>query len=249
MASSESEGTTNKAMAIKSGNNYKGLLYGFTSSGSTVISGCTTTTSGAREPDIVSDYDNNTSYNNGLFTKASLQQDYNKMIESVNKYRGFYISRYELGLEGAVLVSKNASTNTGVVTANANNYSTKMWYGLYSKRKEYAPEESDKAVVSSMMWGSQYDAMLNWMIKQGVDVTVTGARNTTQVTGSNANDVINNVFDLYGCNSEWTLEAVGTGRGRFSGVHHISEALSTKYSINPDNTSNGISTHFTLYIK
>ena len=69
VANSESEGTTNKAMAIKSGNDYKGLLYNFTSSGSTVISGCTTTTSSYREPDIVSGYDNNTSYNNGYLQK------------------------------------------------------------------------------------------------------------------------------------------------------------------------------------
>ena len=88
------------------------LLYNFTSSGSEVHSGCTTTTSEKREPDIVSRYDNDTSYNNGLFTKSSLQQEYNKMIESVSKYHGFYVGRYELGLEGTLPVSKNASTNT-----------------------------------------------------------------------------------------------------------------------------------------
>ena len=252
VASSESEGTTNKAMAIKSGNDYKGLLYDFTSSGSTVISGCTTNTSGYREPDIVSYYDNDTSYNNGLFTKASLQQEYNNMIESVSKYHGFYVGRYELGLEGTTPVSKNASTNTGVTTADASNSNTNMWYGLYSKSKEYAPEESDKSVVSSMMWGSQYDAMMNWMVKQGINVTATSTRNTTTVTGSNANDVLKNIYDLSGCHYEWTLEAdytyYRTIRGGYSS---ISESPSTRdyASYSPNSTDSRNSARPTLYIK
>ena len=250
VASSESEGTTNKAMAIKSGNDYKGLLYDFTGSGSTVISGCTTTTSSYREPDIVSQYDNNASYNNGLFTKASLQQDYNKMIESVSKYHGFYVARYELGVEGTTPVSKNASTNTGVTTADASNSDTYRWYGLYSKSKEYAPEESDKAVVSSMMWGSQYDAMMNWMVKQGINVAATGTRNTTTVTGSNANDVLKNIYDLYGCHRDWTLEALSansrTYRGGYSRSSHSPSSRGSSY---PNSTGSYLSARPTLYIK
>lgn len=250
VASSETEGTTNKAMAIKSGSDYKGLLYDFISSGSTVKSGCTTTTSSYREPDIVSYYDNKTSYNNGLFTKSSLQQEYNKMIESVSKYHGFYVGRYELGLEGTTPVSKNASTNAGVTTADASNSNTKMWYGLYSKSKEYAPEESESTVVSSMMWGSQYDAMMNWMIKQGIDVTVKGNRNTTTVTGSNSNDVLKNIYDPYGCHRDWTLEANSTRR-RVSrgGSFSLINSSSSRGSISPSSTDTNYSVRLTLYIK
>ena len=250
VASSESEGTTNKAMAVKIGNDYKGLLYNFTSSGSTVISGCTTTINEYREPDIVSSYDNGASYNNGLFTKASLQQEYNKMIESVSKYHGFYVGRYELGLEGTTPVSKNANTNTGVTTADASNLNTYRWYGLYSKSKEYAPEESDKAVVSSMMWGSQYDAMMNWMQKNGVDVSVTGTRNTTYVTGSNSNDLLKNIFDLYGCHYDWTLEAYSSyNRTNRGGNSNFSISPSTRNYGTPFYTGSNSSARPTLYIK
>ena len=251
VASSESEGTTNKAMAIKSGNDYKGLLYDFTSSGSTVISGCTTNTSGYREPDIVSSYDNNTSYNNGLFTKASLQQEYNKMIESVSKYHGFYVARYELGLEGTTPVSKNASTNAGVTTADADSSSLKNWYGLYSKSKEYALEDSNKSVVSSMMWGSQYDAMMNWMVKHGINVAATGTRNTTTVTGSNSNDVLKNIYDLRGCHNDWTLEAYTSysrvNRGSYSSG--FSNPPSYRNISYPNDMNSKYSTRLTLYIK
>ena len=208
VASSETDGTNNKAMAIKNGDNYRGLLYDFTSSGSTVMKGCTTTDSDYREPDIVSDYDNNTNYNNGLFTKESLKEDYNKMIESVNKYHGFYVGRYELGLEGTTPVSKNASKNKNITSAIASNTNTRMWYGLYSKCKEYAIEKSENSVVSSMIWGSQYDAMLNWILKSGATVGGNSAkRNTSTITGNNISDIIKNIFDVYGCQYEWTLES------------------------------------------
>ena len=208
VASSETDGTNNKAMAIKNGDNYRGLLYDFTSSGSTVMKGCTTTDSDYREPDIVSDYDNNTNYNNGLFTKESLKEDYNKMIESVNKYHGFYVGRYELGLEGTTPVSKNASKNKNITSAIASNTNTRMWYGLYSKCKEYAIEKSGNSVVSSMIWGSQYDAMLNWILKSGATVGGNSAkRNTSTITGNNISDIIKNIFDVYGCQYEWTLES------------------------------------------
>ena len=252
VTSSESEGTTNKAMAIKSGDDYKGLLYDFTSSGSTVISECTTNTSNYHEPDIVTNDSYADGYNDGLFTKDSLQQEYNKMIESVSKYHGFYVARYELGLEGTLPVSKNAITNTGVTTADASNSNTSRWYGLYSKSKEYAPESSNKSVVSSMIWGSQYDAMLNWMQKNGENITSKNEskRNTTEVTGSNSNDVLKNIYDLYGCHSDVTLEAYATiGRGAYGG-NYIYNTYPCECSYNyPSDTFSQITTRNALFIK
>ena len=254
VSDTEANGTNNKAMAIEQENNYRGLLYDFTSSGSTVINGCTTTTSNFREPDILSAYDNNTSNNNGLFTKASLQQDYNKMIKSVLQYHGFYIGRYELGLEGTVPVIKKASTD--VKTADASNLYTYRWYGLYSKCKEFAPEDSDKSVVSSMIWGSQYDAMLNWMLGNEIDVSVIEGRvpdtekNSTPETGSNSKDNLKNIFDLYGCHREWTLEA-STANVRIirGGYYYTSYPPSSRNQYTPLQDSGFYSSRITLYIK
>ena len=203
VADTEADGTTNKAMAIKNGDNYRGLLYNFTSSGSTVRSGCTTTTSSYREPAYLTDssYADESSYNqdedgNKIVTEDGLQEEYNKMMASVEKYHGFYVGRYELGLEGTTPVSKNASTNSNVTTASAGSSSLKNWYGLYSKCKEFAEEESDKSVVSTMIWGSQYDAMMNWVQRQGGNIYAIGGGNSTRVTGSDENDILGNIFDL-----------------------------------------------------
>ena len=199
--------------------NYQGKLYTFTSTEANV-------TTSYREPDTVSSYDNNSTYLDiikGILTdnvadyadintfKTTMQEDYNAMIKSVGEYGGFYVSRYEM--------SKSTITNQAASVANVTplvNDSNNRWYGLYAYGKTY----NTSSVESSMIWGSQYDAMMRWM--QGNDVDVTGNigdnRNTGTTTGTSGTDIINNIYDLYGCHYEWTLEAGSTyyrvNRGR-----------------------------------
>ena len=220
VADAEENGTETKAMAIKDKetNNYRGLLYDFTTSGSTVKSGCTTTTTSFREPDIVTtgtDYDaqyyESAEYGSLDEMKQDLQSQYNKMMESVEKYYGFYVGRYELGLDANSNPTSKKAEN-GVITADNSNPKTSMWYGLYSKCKEFAMEEGNKSVVSSMIWGSQYDAIMNWMQKDGLKVNqptdgINTVNNSNTTTGSEPKDILKNIFDIYGCHYEWTLEA------------------------------------------
>ena len=253
VSDTEAEGTTNKAMAIQQEDgNYRGLLYNFDADGSKVKSECTTTTSSNREPAYLTDsrYADESSYNQDedgdkVVTEDSLQEEYNKMMESVEQYHGFYVGRYELGLEGTKPVVKNASTND-VITVNQGNSNTKYWYGLYSKCKEFAPEDSNKSVVGTMIWGSQYDAMLNWMQQNGIDVVSTGTRNTSTITGSSPSDLIKNIFDLYGCYSEFTLEASYTDCRVSRGSSY---APSSRSNVLSSATGSGSSARLTLYIK
>ena len=179
-----------------------------------------TENSGLREPDIISYYDGNSAYLNiikGILTnntadyadmstlKNTMQKDYNTMIKSIEKYGGFYIGRYEM--------SKSTSTNTAASVANVTPIvadSNNMWYGLYAYGKTYI--NTANSVESSMIWGSQYDAMMKWMQDNDVDVTsnIGDNRNTEITTGISETDIINNIYDLYGCHYEWTLEANDT---------------------------------------
>ena len=178
-----------------------------------------TKNSGLREPDILTACDNNTQYNNGLFTEQSLENEFKEMALSVAKYGGFYVGRYEMGLtEDNTPVSKNASVaENNTTTANASNSATNMWYGLYSKAKEYYTNANvSEEIKSSMIWGSQYDAMMLWMQENGINVesnsepTSTAVKSEYYETGTEPNDILNNIFDLWGCNLEWTLEASDT---------------------------------------
>ena len=230
--------------------------------------------SGLREPAVVTNsssgtgtsYDGDTNnlsiikenYATEEFLK-DLKTQYKEMATRVEKYKGFYVGRYELGLEGDTPVSKNASTEKNkdkVITADAGSSSLKNWYGLYKKCLEYkVPGISNSLVTSSMIWGSQYDAMLNFMKRRGEENAIkstsnSSIQNNSYVTGQKETDVIKNVFDLYACHREWTLEAYSNNyrvyRGSFSGN---SDSPSYRVYSNPTSTYSIYSSRLTLYIK
>ena len=220
------------------------------------------TNSGLREPAIVTGnstgtgttYDGNQDNLNILGYSSStemlndLKTQYKEMATSVAKNRGFYVGRYELGLDtenNNVPVSKNASTTSGVTTVYESN--SDAWYRLCKKCKEYTVEAS---VVSTMIWGSQYDAMMNWMQNNGVDVTSTGTVNNTGITGSNLSDVIKNIYDLYGSYYEWTLEANETRIRVIRGSSYAeNNSPSYRFGRTPNYSYSGCSARLTLYVK
>lgn len=139
------------------------------------------------------------------------------MIDSVITYEGFYVGRYETSLNA----SKVAQSKKGETSANASDPDTNKWYGLYARQKLYSTD----SVQGSMIWGSQWDAMMKWMQGNGIDVTSTTpkdlsigttSRNTTRVTGGAndgqtvSKDKLSNIYDLLGNSLEWTLEASST---------------------------------------
>ena len=184
--------------------------------------------SGLREPAVVtgngSEYDAQY-YSNAGFSSLSdmengLKQEYKDMATSVAKYKGFYIGRYESSLSTATANSagsgETVQSKKGVLPIVASNSTANMWYGLYKIQKEYSSIENlkDSNVLSSMIWGSQYDAMINWAKKGNDTKKLTESNNGKhealdyrEKTGVNCNDRINNIYDLESNIFEWTIEA------------------------------------------
>ena len=216
--------------------------------------------SGLREPAIVKEYDNNSSYNTIGLKLSDMQRDYRNMAAKVAKYGGFYVGRYETSLSDAT--ESSAGTNgkvqskQGVIPTSAGNSATSSWYGLYSKQKGYTGKNG--SVESSMIWGSQYDAMLNWA-KTGNDIdkiTNTSLGNNSRgnvTTTGNSNysdDSINNIRDLGGNLVEWTLEAYRTNyRVRRGGDYRNAYSPSYRDIDYPNNTNSFEGSRVTLYIK
>lgn len=251
VVNTEQEGNEAKAMAIKVGNNYKGLLYDFTSSGSTVKSGCTTTTTNFREPDMLSYCDSNSTYNNGLFTGDSLQSDYNQMIKSIERYKGFYVGRYEMSFN---YTTKQVQSKKGVLSSRIKDTNTYRWYGLYEKAKTY----TNDSVTSSMIWGSQYDAMIHWMQRDNNHVLSSiqdGNQNKEQYTGVKETDQLNNIYDLLGGNYEWTQEAyqekIRIMRGGASNINFNEDIPMRRTTYQPpyNTTTTNIGTRLVLCIQ
>ena len=193
--------------------NYEGVLYDNNLNVRTEYGQSTTS---YREPATLNYYDvDSQPYLNAIGLTATdfekeLKENYNAMIESVQKYGGFYVGRYESSLNG-----NSAKSISGVKPMSALSTEGDTWYGLYQKQKNFTT--SSDSMVASMIWGSQYDAMLNWAKNSGtttgshVTQTGYGNHNNTRVlecgSYNNGSDIINNIYDLEGNLLEWTLEA------------------------------------------
>ena len=245
---------TPMATLQSNGTDYEGLLYRFSGTASTYQPTYNVTTTNYREPAVISSFDGGSYDTAGIVLSGEngLQAQYNSMVASVAKYGGFYVGRYELGLEGTTPVSKPASGT--VTTADASQDATKSWYGLYSKCKEMYPESGSSNITSTMIWGSQYDAMMNWMAKTGKTIGTADSSkyNKSIITGLKANqyeDIVNNVYDLYGCHLEWTMEAYDSfGRNTRGGAYMSNNSPSGWHSAGPNLTYDYDSSRISLYI-
>lgn len=186
-----------------------------------------------REPDLVvgggSIYDAKEEYYKLIMgkdgTKASLAQffvdEYKAMINSLTKYEGFYLGRYELSGD-----KENPKEQSGTVLTNTN------WYELYNACRKLA---ASSAVETQMVWGCQWDIVCNWLAENGYDIVnscswgnydnSTGnaavlnekgkkAYGDKQITGYSEFWKANNLYDLAGNCQEWTQEADSDGSDR-----------------------------------
>ena len=242
--------------------NYRGVLYnwGTDATGNTAWNWSADSTSYREPANLSSSYDSKSK--NSSWTSTLYQEEYNKMIKSVSQYGGFYVGRYEIILNSE---TKNAESKYGATSATAESTSAKQWYGLYNKAKTYAPENASQKVVSSMIWGSQYDAILKWMKGNNINVTSssptdlsigTTSKNTTRVTGGANNgqtvskDKLSNIYDLLGNSLEWTQETNNTYYRVIRGGYYNSSLAPSYRSYDcPTDTLSYDGSRFTLYIK
>lgn len=205
--------------------------------------------SGLREPDAITAYDNmQTQYT--MDNRATQLIKFKEMTISVAKNGGFYVGRYE-----SSLINGTTRVVAGATSMSANASTSKMWYGLYAKQNSYATENGvSSSVVSNMIWGSQYDAIMNW-IGDSATLSITGNVNTdaSRRTGSKSTDKLKNIFDLYGLRREWTMEAYETFNRVSRGGDYAdwNYSPSIRISHHPYNANHDIytSSRPTLYIK
>ena len=255
VAGNETVGGTTKSMAVKDpdNTNYRGILYNFSGTSSSVMEGCTTSNFTNNlyyhEPSYLTDSSNGdaSSYNNGRVTEKGLKSEYKAMIESVERYGGFYIGRYETSL-----LNKKPQSKKNQVPMDSTEESANTWWGMYEIQKNYANANGISSTVgSSMIWGSQYDATLNWILKGNDASKVT--KNTTlrpkTTTGNTPEDVMNKIYDLGSNLCEWTLESFNTdarvGRGSY---YEFTVTASNRYANHPYSTFGQGGSRITLHI-
>jgi len=199
--------------------------------------GTITTTAHGTEPGIVSRRDNNATNKDAILEIGyatvidQLTAEYNKMVASVNANGGFYVGRYETSWDTEKVASISNVAPMRASTALESSWTTSAggnsatWYGFYVKQKELYNKESD-SVVSGMIYGCQWDAIMNWML-QGTDeekLFVTDSTGKGHYPGYSSAKTINtgskdeyafkNIYDLGGNVAEFTQE-VATEYARF----------------------------------
>ena len=137
-----------------------GQLWSFSSTGRTKKSYSST---GYREPDILTGYDKsstlprNISEEDQTNLKEEMEQEFEYTINSIEKYGGFYIGRYETG---------NLSKPKVKVVKGNSDFTGQSWYAMYRKCKQIMLN-GNKNVKTSMIWGSLWDHTLNWFVTSG----------------------------------------------------------------------------------
>ena len=166
-----------------------------------------TTSKSVREPDVLSSYDTDAQYHSTILNFASPKamadsfvQEYKAMSDSIKKYKGFYIGRYEL--TGSV---NSPTEKKGASLTNTN------WYNLYKACQNVVTGKEN--VKGTMIYGVQWDATMDWLKQSGFDTDSNSSSwgnysSSSKIdTGSDTKYEAKGIFDLAGNCREWTQEA------------------------------------------
>ncbi len=154
-------------------------------------------------------------YAKGYSTEAS---EYNTMRAQVLKYGGFYIGRYEAGVNSTTLRTGTTTAQTVVCKKGVAPYNWVPWGkamndaseiegksgAVYLAKSMYSRSSS---VTSTLTYGCEWDAMCRYI---GDSQRTTPEKSAPELTGSVASDVSKNIYDLAGNCIEWTMEANNT---------------------------------------
>ena len=225
----------------------------------TGVLGKPSTTIGYREPTLVTNetYGDTKYYNtiNQRGTKTKFTNvtgvanqyiiDYNNMVTSVDKYKGFYIGRYEISGSESQGIEKVGDSLTNL-----------NWYQLYNACMTF----DSNYVTSGMVYGTLWNAICSWLAKSGYNVGYTGEtksgygnyfyedvfiknNNTTVIikksgvseklkTGQVSYTKSNNIYDFSGNCYDWTQEGLYADRRVFGGGGYMNHNQNYTYASN-----------------
>ena len=206
-------------------------------------------------------------YASGYSTEAS---EYTTMKTQVLKYGGFYIGRYEAGVNSTTLRTKVTTTQTVVCKKGVAPYNYLPWgkamddvntafapseynsdkvstNGAVYLAKNFASQHNYTSVTSTLTYGCEWDAMCRYI---GDSQRTTQKKDALELTGSVSTDVSKNIYDLAGNCDEWTMEADYTNyRGFRGGSCFYARSVSNRDGTIPTGYGGYLSFRPTLYIK
>ena len=194
--------------------------------------------------------------------------EYNTMKTQVLKYGGFFIGRFEAGVNNTTLRTattaaqavvskrgvapyncvpwgKSMSDITSDVTSSDHSSITTATKGaVYLAKNMYTHPDS---VESTLCYSCQWDAMCRYI---GDSQRTTPAKSAPELTGNVSTDVSKNIYDLAGNCYEWTMEASYSSlRDLRGGLYTYADPVSSRRVVTPRTASVDGSFRCSLYIQ
>ena len=207
---------------------------------------------------------------------ATEEQEYNTMRTNVIANHGFYIGRYEAGVNTATLRTKptagaqqvvikrgtapynyvpwgasmsDINSDVTVYAYDNNNNETELQTkgAVYLSQNMYNGKTQANSVTSTLIYGVQWDAMCRYI--EDYDRT-TSRKLGVDLTGRVGGDNSKNIYDLAGNCSERTMEARDSNYRVLRGGHYsFSNPVSSRYLSYPTLYTASYSFRSALYVK
>lgn len=145
-------------------------------------------------------------------------QEFSEMKASVKKNGGFYIARYEMKKESSsdIIMSKSNLIPQGSLNFDKVKSLARSMYPNLNRISDFGLSgdlTNNTGVISTLMYGRQWDATLKFIEKDYPDYPLSSNGNynsrTVSHTGSDINFKVKNICEMAGNLSEWTMELNG----------------------------------------
>ncbi len=157
------------------------------------------------------------------YMSAATLTEVQAMYASVKKYGGFYIARYEAGIDSqrasdtaTLITGENVHSKMGKIPYNHIKWSTSAEMNVDTgaavdvARGLYPNDITNKTgVISTLVYGVQWDTTIKWYIDTGA-MTLAEARNSTSF-GNYSNHVINSTDELNEKSLVWDYSTNSNG--------------------------------------
>lgn len=188
-------------------------------------------------------------------------QEVQKIYKSVRLYKGFYIGRYETGIEvDTPRTNTSGITQEPVIKKNKYIYNYIKWGNSLTDETAGAVEKARSMYENSTLcYGVQWDAIMRWIsqdttinyvLEESLEKGNYDKDGNLIKTGTNETYQIKNIYDIVGNVAEWTMETYGLEEkvargGKSGGTNSI-----TSRETNPIDTNSGlIGFRVALYIE